>query len=446
MADLTAITRGTRLLAASLHRSRALIQWPTRLLRPSLTTIEERNSWNLCVEIFWAAVLSSVAAFNAAFAVRLGATNAEIGLLTSLPALLAVLVTIPSGRFLESKAQRKGWILASLLIHRSGYLLVALLPWLPVGSFNRGALLVAVLVAMSIPVHFFNVGFSALLADVVPERRRAATFAARNMILSGTVSLGVFLSGQWLEHFAFAFPLNYQALFLVGFVASMVSMVYLMRVQVPETPVMPRAQGERLSLLAQWRSARRAMQAHSDFVRITVDTVLYSLGAWVASPLYILYFVRELNATDAWIGLHSTIANVAAIVGYAVWRRIMARWGEARTLRRAALGVGFYPLMVGLSPSLTPILFAVGLHSAIAPGVGLSHINTFLKACPQERRPTYIAIYTTIVNVGAFLCPLLGVALADRFGLGTTLVGCGLFWLLGATSFRLWPVRVPDTV
>jgi len=76
----------------------------------------------------------------------------------------------------------------------------------------------------------------------------------------------------------------------------------------------------------------------------------------------------------------------------------------------------------------------------------LSHINTFLKACPQERRPTYIAVYTTIVNVGAFLCPLLGVALADRFGLGATLIGCGLFWLLGATSFWLWPVRVPDTV
>ena len=41
---------------------------------------------------------------------------------------------------------------------------------------------------------------------------------------------------------------------------------------------------------------------------------------------------------------------------------------------------------------------------------------------------------------------LLGVALADRFGLGATLIGCGLFWLLGATSFWLWPVRVPDTV
>ena len=45
------------------------------------------------------------------------------------------------------------------------------------------------------------------------------------------------------------------------------------------------------------------------------------------------------------------------------------------------------------------------------------------------------------MNVGAFLSPLVGVALADRFGLGPTLIGCGVFWLLGALMFRVWPVR-----
>jgi MFS family permease len=187
------------------------------------------------------------------------------------------------------------------------------------------------------------------------------------------------------------------------------------------------------------------MRDQGDFVRIIVDTLLYGLGAWTAAPLYILYFVRELDATDAWIGLHGTVANVSAIAGYALWRRLVERWGESKTLKRTVMGAGLYPLLVGLSPALTPILFAAGLNGLITPGVNLSHFNTLLKICPADRRPSFIGLYTTVMNAGAFLCPLIGVALADRFGLAPTMIGCGVFWLLGALSFRIWPIRVADT-
>ena len=418
-------------------------RWPARILRPNLAATDDRNAWNLYVEIFWSSVLGSAAAFNAVFAVRLGATNVHIGLLNSIPALLAVLVTIPAGRFLERRAQRKGWVLGSLAIHRAGYALVALMPWLPTAGLNLGAVVVALLIAMSIPVHFFGVGFNSMLADVIPEQRRAAVFATRNIIGSGMASLGVFLAGQWLDHIAF--PLNYQVMFMVGFLTSMLSLYYLLKIQVPDSPLAPPAVRLTRSLHDQRQTLRQAMRDNSEFVRITVDTLLYGLGAWTASPLYILYFVRALGASDAWIGLHGTIANVSAITGYALWRWLMGRWGESKTLKRTVLGAGLYPLFVGLSPVLTPILFAAGLNGLIAPGINLSHFNTFLKVCPEARRPSYIGLYPTIMNAGAFICPLLGVALAEWFGLAPTLIGCGLFWLLGATAFRIWPVRVADT-
>jgi Na+/melibiose symporter-like transporter len=334
-------------------------------------------------------------------------------------------------------------VLGSLAMHRAGYALIALMPWLPTAGLNLGAVVVALLIAMSIPVHFFGVGFNSMLADVIPEQRRAAVFATRNIIGSGMASLGVFLAGQWLDHIAF--PLNYQVMFMVGFLTSMLSLYYLLKIQVPDSPLAPPAVRLTRPLLDQWQTLRQAMHDNSEFVRITVDTLLYGLGAWTASPLYILYFVRALGASDAWIGLHGTIANVSAITGYALWRWLMGRWGESKTLKRTVLGAGLYPLFVGLSPVLTPILFAAGLNGLIAPGINLSHFNTFLKVCPEARRPSYIGLYTTIMNAGAFICPLLGVVLAEWFGLAPTLIGCGLFWLLGATAFRIWPVRVADT-
>jgi MFS family permease len=421
----------------------AIRHWPTCLLRVSLATTDDRNAWNLCVEIFWASILGTAAAFNAAFAVRLGAENSHIGLLNSLPACVAILVSIPAGRFLEGCRRRQAWVLGSLFVHRLGYVLVALLPWFPLGDFNQGAALVVLLVAMSVSVNFFGVGFSSMLADVIPERRRAAVFAARNIINTGMLSAGMLLAGQWLNHIAF--PLNYQAMYLIGFAASMISMVYLLKVQTPKTPVAAQRLHVARPLKVLWQTLRQAVHEQGDFVRIVTNTLLYGLGAWTAAPLYILYFVRQLDASDAWIGLHGTVANVSAIVGYAIWRRLVERWGESRTLKRTVMGAGLYPLLVGLSPALTPILFAAGLNGLIVPGVTLSHFNTLLKVCPQDRRPSFIGLYTTVMNAGAFVCPLIGVALANRFGLAPTLVGCGVFWLLGALSFRLWPIRVADT-
>ena len=66
---------------------------------------DDRNAVFLVAEIFFASIMAGASAFNAAFAVRLGASNSQIGLLSSIPALLALIVSIPAGRFLQKKAK-----------------------------------------------------------------------------------------------------------------------------------------------------------------------------------------------------------------------------------------------------------------------------------------------------------------------------------------------------
>jgi MFS family permease len=416
-----------------------LRRWPATLFRLTLATVDDRNAWNLVVEVFWASMLGSIASFNAAFALRLGASSSNIGLLSSVPALLAALVSIPAGRFLEKRGGRKGWVLGSLLLHRAGYLLVALVPFLPSGWLNQGTALVFLLVAMSPSVHFFGVGFSSMLADVVPERRRAAVFATRNIVSVATSSVGLFLVGQVLSRLAF--PVNYQMMYAAGFVASMVSLAFLVKVRVPDAPVATTGDNAPLSLKRQWRWLRQLPNTQRTFVRFVTNTLVYSLGAWAAGPLYILFYVRELGASDAWLGSLGTVANVSAVIGYAGWRRIIEHWGEGATLRRVAVGAGLFPLLVGLLRSLTAILFAVGLDGLIVTGVNLSHFSLYLRACPVERRPLFIGLYTTVMNIGAFVAPLVGVAVADQIGLAPTLIACGILRVLGGLAFRLWPIQ-----
>jgi hypothetical protein len=51
-------------------------------------------------------------------------------------------------------------------------------------------------------------------------------------------------------------------------------------------------------------------------------------------------------------------------------------------------------------------------------------------------------IYSTIMNMGAFVSPMIRVALAGSIGLGPMLIASGILAVPGSTSFRIWPVRI----
>lgn len=432
-----------------------------RILNLDLSRTDDRNALYLVLEIFWAAILAAAGSFNAAFALRLGAGNTEIGFLSSIPAILAMVVSIPAGRFLATHARRKPWILGSLTIYRAGFLLVALVPFFHLANINQGTLLVILLVAMTPPAQFFNVGFIPMLADVIPEDRRAAVFTARNMVVNAALSVFVFLTGQWLSRVAF--PMNYQIMYTFGFVTSLLSVYFLIKVQVPDT-ILPQTEAldsgkpgsgpqplvRRLvnnpiiALKQQWEALQDAFKSQPRFLRITRNTVFHGLGVWLATPLYVLFFVRGLGASDAWLGIQGTTASLATIAGFALWRWIMKRWGEPKTLKRTIILIGTYPVLVGLFHNLNLILLAVAWNGIISPGVSLSHLNSLLKVTPVDKRPEYTALYYTIVNAFAFIGPLLGVAIANQFGLAPTLIACGVLSILGSTSFWWWPVRNDD--
>lgn len=410
------------------------------LLNRALGRYIDDNSWYLCVEIFWAAVYGSAQTFAGAYAIRLGATNAQVSLLTSIPALTAALVLLPAGQFLHSRERRKNWLLGALFIMRIGTLLYVLLPWVNPGSVSQGLLFVIIFCALTIPAHFFNLGFIPFLAQAIPDHHRADTFATRNALASAVTSTFSLLFGFWLGRVAF--PGNYQLMYLFGFAIAMVSLYYLSKVHVTETPhpAEAKAASSAGSSARQWLASLTIPWQLPGITRIFVNTLLHSLGLWAAAPLYVLYYVRTLGATEAWLGTLGSVASLSAILGYVFWRRIINRQGEARVLQWTIVAVGLYPFLAGSIPSLPVILLAAGLNGLAAAGVGLSHFNVFLRLIPEAHRHNYTALYLTLLNVGAFVSPLISINLANLFGFAPVLIVCGLLSIIGSVSFWIWPV------
>jgi MFS family permease len=412
-----------------------------KLLDRSLGRSLGNNSWYLVVEIFWASIHASAQAFNGAFAIRLGASNTAVSMLSAVPALMAAVIMMPAARFLESRERRKQWLIGSLFAARAGTLLFVLVPFLHLPGISQGTLFVIIVVLWTAPAHFFNLGFIPFLSQAVKPENRADVFSIRNALSGALLAVFNFLFGRWLV--TAPFPANYQAMFLVGFGFSMLSTYYLAKVNVSEVPhvsVASAAVPFWKSFVQQWLALRTGLRKVPGFSQIIKNTFLHSFGMWLASPLYLLYYVRGLNAGEAWLGQLASIGSLATIFGFLFWRRFIARRGEPRTLQLTIVLIGLYPLLVGLIPSLTVILVIAALNGLITPGVSLSHFNTFLKLIPDEQRHEYTALYMTLMNIGAFVSPLIGVALANQFGFAPVLGACGLLSIIGSTSFWIWPV------
>jgi cyanate permease len=58
----------------------------------------------------------------------------------------------------------------------------------------------------------------------------------------------------------------------------------------------------------------------------------------------------------------------------------------------------------------------------------------------------YLGLYTTLMNLGAFVMPMLGVSLANRFGFQPVLIAGGLMCLAGSSLFAWRPLQTPDSL
>jgi MFS family permease len=392
----------------------------------------DHNMRMLVIELLWAALATGCYSFASAYVIRLGGSNLLVSLITSAAAFVNALTSIPFAIFLERRSKRWPWIVGSLWALRLGHMGLIFIPFLP--AFHAESV-VLLLLLVNIPVALFNAGWLPMFADVVPISRRAWLFSARNMGLNVTVMIMTFIMGRWLD--LAPFPFNYQLMFAFAVIATLISTLYVARIIVPDSPVVAQAAAPRLNL-AQVRELFGKQRA---FVNITINTLVFNIPLWMGTPLQPIYFVRELSATDGWIGLWIGLISGGAILGNLIWPRLINRKGYSWVLTRATVLSSIYYFLIGLFPDLTLILLFALLFGAISPGVDISHFNVLLEVCDPVRRALYLGVFVTVMNLGFFFAALLAAPLLDLVDARVLVVGLGALRLFGALLFLINPVR-----
>ena len=79
----------------------------------------------------------------------------------------------------------------------------------------------------------------------------------------------------------------------------------------------------------------RLIWGEKAFVSFTAKRFVYLSAAALGTPLFPLYFVRTLNASDAWIGAINTAQTAIVLIGYPFWSQQWRRRGAWRWPRSA---------------------------------------------------------------------------------------------------------------
>ena len=132
------------------------------------------------------------------FALWLGASPFDIGLLTALPAF-AGLAQLLAPYFTERSGQRKPLIMSTVSGQRLLWLPVALLPFLALPPAGRVALLLLLVTVSAMLGALGGVPWLSWMGDLVPKDMRGRYFGARNLVLGAVALVMAPLLGVFLD-------------------------------------------------------------------------------------------------------------------------------------------------------------------------------------------------------------------------------------------------------
>lgn len=358
----------------------------------------------------------------------LSATNYQVGLISSLPPLMALLMTIPAAILLNRAHEHKKLVALSILLARIMFLFIVVVVYIPSESMQAWAFLIIVAL-MSVPNTVANIGWQTLISGMISESRRGEFFSDRNRLLTmvglvSTLVIGIVMKDQSNNVTA------YQILFAIAFGFGLLEAFILMKHDEPRTsgsgPLVKKK-------LMEW-----SIFKHSSFVWFLAAALFFNFAWQMAWGIFNIYHVRVVGATIFWISMFSVGNMLMQILTFPLWKKWAERKSNVRVFVYAAIGMASTPFLTVLSTNLYYLTIVQTMSGFFLSGVVLLLFNLLLEQSPEASRTYCITTYNVLLALVAFLAPQVGIWLLNSWGVetamyinsGLRLLSAGLFFLV----------------
>jgi len=373
--------------------------------------------------------------FLGLFALALGATKGQVGLLAALPALLSNILQIPAARLTERWGERQRLVVITSTISRLTILPIALVPLMLEGDTAIYAFIG--LVTLRGFVNSIGVpGWTSIMADITPKHARGSYFGFRNVMCNIAALMGTLIAGWCIRRYDF--PLGYQVSFYLALALGLISTYFFSTIPTP--PLQKRSEAKRATF--NLKDSWQAISRHTAFRNYCFTSILWNFGVTFSAPLYAVYYRENLGGDPGFWGVVTGVGLMAGILGHRYWGRLADRYGQKNIMLLGGIGAASVPFMWWALPRWELAVIAEFLSGFCWSGYNLAAFNLILEITPDEGRTTYIGVYNTMAGLASSVGPLIGGYLADSYGIILVIGISGVLRWMGYFAFRM---KVPNS-
>ncbi|MDP4092360.1 MAG: MFS transporter [Bacillota bacterium] len=343
--------------------------------------------------------------FFTMFGKRMGAGDYQIGLISSIPALMGILAVIP-GAMLVGRFRDKKKVVAVLALCTG--ILYPIAAFTPFTGTSRVFWYIIAIAILNWPYSVYIICWQSFFSDVFDGSLRNRVYAARSKLgnLFGMISLlctGLILA--YIPHTDGQRVTLYQIFFFIAFVFALIQIWFLSRVTGYEITEKPTT-SHNLKILIQTVKKAAADKPFKSFI---LTAFLFHITWQMTWPLFFIFQVNFLHANEAWLSFLNVGTGLAGVVTYTLWSRMVDRKGAGWVIIIGGFGLALNPLLLVISKSLFEALLFTILVGFLFSAFQLALFENLMNTVPQENKTLNIAIYTTFINISNFASPLVGV-------------------------------------
>ena len=365
--------------------------------------------------------------FISLYILSLGATEGQIGLMSSISSVVGAIILLPGALLAERTGRKK---LFAALCGGGARFMILILVFVPI--FFKGLNVVWIAIAFSVLRDSFNnLAFPAWMSvanEIVPIDGRGRYFGSRNFVMGITGMVGTLLAGKLIT--LLVAEQGYQIALGVAFVLGASSTFSYSHIHdLPALPVKLKESG--LSL----RSLVNMVKAKPQFIALMATAALWNFAVNVAGPFFNVHMVQDLKFDATSVGFLAVVSSFTSMAAQNQIGALSDRLGTRRLQLASMIVIPALPIAWLFATHVWQIA-VINIFSGIMWGVfNLVSFNLLLASIPQKQVPLFSAVYQIVVMLSLALGALIGSAIITRWGFAEVLVVSAVCRIFAAGLF-----------
>ena len=395
---------------------------------PVTKRVRKAMKLNTVEGAFAVAAENLAAPYLGLFALGLGATPSQIGMLTAFPNLIGNLLQIPAGLWSERMKDKRILPIVGGYLARSTWALLAIVPFLVPPQYRVGV----VILLATFRILAANIGvpaWTALQAELIPRAIRGRYYANRNIVCNISAVAATVLATVLLT---LRFPLNFQLIFGGAAALGLTATYIFSTIEFAQSPPKPR---RGISFRAKVQAFWGEVRTQKDFRSYVRSSLIWNFGVNLASSLFVVYFVEDLGGAAGFWAVFSGVNLATQVLVQRYWGRLADVFGQKNVMLASGIGAVFLPLLWwGTRSTWFPLIIYI-INGVAWGGYNLGAFNLLLEITPDDNRTVYVGAYNTLMGLAMAAGPLVGGFAAESFGLRPVFLASSLFRALGLYVF-----------